>query len=158
MSCATKIYISLKLSRPLTEEEALELNSLKTIQLPEYCLFGEEIKAVGLYFPYPNFWKYENNELKLTKTETYEEYYYYLENLLYLIEYFFNPKQILLEGFIVSIEHIFGDLLYLHIHQNRIFLMKQFVEYFSSLRITEDLVDNLNQIFNLICQDIKKLI
>lgn len=158
MSWASKIYTELKLSRSLTSEEVLEFKTFQNIKLQEYCLFGEEIKSVGLHFDYYNFWNFENETLDLLKPETHEEYYFYLESLLYLIEHFFNPKQIYLNGFIVSVDHIFGDLLCFHINQNRIFLMKTLIDSFSKMDVRNISLDSLNENFNLIYQNIKKLI
>ncbi len=91
MSSATKIYVTLKLSRSLTTDEIVELNSFDEVELSEYCLFGEEVKSIGLYFNYYNFWKYQNETLLLEKSELFLEYYFFIESLLYLIKNFFNP-------------------------------------------------------------------
>lgn len=138
MSISSLCHSNLKFSRLLNENEIQEINSLNYFEAPE-CYVEQDSSSyqkLGLIFDCVNEWRHLDGELVLIKNREinpWEENYFIVESLMYILDNFVKPKNIKLEGFVVSIDAIFGHCLILQIRNNQIYALKNLIEYFDNL-------------------------
>jgi hypothetical protein len=144
MSISSLCHSNLKFSRLLNESEIEEINSLNHLEVHE-CFVEQHYNTcqkLGLKFDCLNEWRHLGGELVLTKNEEnscWKENYFIIESLMYILDNFVKPKNIKLEGFIVSIDEIFGHCLILQITNNQICVLKELTDYFDHLDLNLDL-------------------
>jgi hypothetical protein len=74
---------------------------------------------------YPCNWKVDNTGLKLIYVNDSEDVqYFFLDTLKYLIDYYFEPKRIKINGNIFGKEAIFEEYFEYQVQDNKIFLIK----------------------------------
>lgn len=140
MSISSLCRSNLKFSRPLNENEIQEINSLNYFEAPEcYVEQGNyTYQKLGLEFDCLNEWRHFDGELVLFKNEEnkcWQENYFIVESLMYILDTFIKPKNIKLEGYVVSLDAIFGHCLILQIRNNQIYVLKNLTEYFDNLNL-----------------------
>lgn len=144
MSISSLCHSNLKFSRLLNENEIKEINSLNHFEANEFYFEQgyNTCQKLGLKFNSINDWRHLDGELVLTKNienNCWEENYFIVESLMYILDNFVKPKNIKLEGFIVSIDKIFGHCLILQISNNQICVLKDLTDYFDHLDLGLDL-------------------
>lgn len=147
MVIASKTYSKVFFSRSLNEKETKELNSLHNVYVPECYIEKEMCKALGIGFYCINYWRYKDGELILEQNPN-EDNFFMLETLYYLLVNYFAPKGISLSGYVVSVDEIFGNCTILHIYNDKIFILKELIEYFENLDLS------LNSKFELMIKEI----
>lgn len=143
MSISSLCHSNLKFSRLLNENEIEEINSLNNFEANEFYVEQgyNTCQKLGLKFNSINDWRHLDRELVLTKNNENncgEENYFIIESLMYILDNFVKPKNIKLEGLVVSIDKIFGHCLILQISNNQIYVLKDLTDYFDHLDLGLD--------------------
>ena len=106
---ANKIYSTLQLSRFLTDEDGEEFDDIFEIVLNKINLSNGDLVIIENESEiYCNRWKINNQSLYLNIPE-YKQEFYFIESLIYLIDNFFNPYGISINGDISGYDDIFGE-------------------------------------------------
>jgi hypothetical protein len=150
MSSASKLNINLILSRILTLDEIIQFNSINDIETKDYTLIGNQIVSVnGTEFEYTNFWRVNNHSNLYLYINEAEDQHFFIESLICLIENFFEPKDIKLNGFIKGYDDIFGNYFSYIISNNKIYLEYEKYKNIYTCDTDEDM-DNLIEDFNFL--------
>jgi hypothetical protein len=150
MSSASKLNINLILSRILSLDEINQFNSINDIETKDYTLIGNQIVSVdGTEFEYTNFWRVNSHSNLYLFINEAEDQHFFIESLICLIENFFEPKDIKLNGFIKGYDDIFGNYFSYIISNNKIYLEYEKYKNIYTCDIDEDM-DNLIEDFNFL--------
>jgi hypothetical protein len=127
MSIASDLLVSLTTDRTLTWEEFEAFNQFYFVEIKEFTI-SQENQIISLNtapMDYYNNWKLQqdyNGVFRLTfEIKNNEEEYYFLESLIYLIQSYFEPKNIKLNGFIVGFEDVYGFFFRYNVISNSIY-------------------------------------
>ena len=142
MSIATHIFTNINFSRILTQDEIEEFRKIDLIELKDFGVIGNKVVSIqGEIFDYFNSWRIVEDKLTLNIIPN-EEEHLFVESLIYLIENFFNKKQIYLNGEFYGYDDVFGQYFKYQIVNNMILYkddnsidFKLGIEEFNKLRI-----------------------
>lgn len=148
MSIATILYSSIETSRLLTNEELKEFNSICFIDIKNFVIANNKCLTFDAPFDYFNSWKINEQNLYI-KIKEGEEEFYFIESLLYLIEKFFQPKGVILNGRLNGYDDIFGCLFSFVVVNNEImfdFSSIKYMEYqnYQSISDIDNMLKNMN--------------
>lgn len=150
MSLASKINTNLNLNRQLLPEEFNFFNSINTIETKDYTLIDNRVVSIdGTEFEYINFWKINSNSVLHLNIIEKEDRHFFIESLLCLIDNFFEPKSIKINGIIKGYDDIFGSYFSYKVINNKIFLEYEQYKNIYTCDIDEEM-DNLIEDFNFI--------
>ena len=125
-SIASKIYVNLKTNRGLNCNEIKDFSDIHFIEIKEYVVAGNQLTEVeGNVIDYFSAWSISNNyegtsSLNLIIKQG-EEEHYFVESLMWLIENFFTPRAIILNGFFSGYDEVFGFHFRYNVINNHIF-------------------------------------
>ncbi len=124
-SIASKIYVNLTTNRVLNCNEIKDFSDIHFIEIKEYIVAGNQLTEVkGNIIDYFNSWTLSNNyercNLNLIIKQG-EEEHYFVESLMWLIENFFIPRGITLNGFFSGYDEIFGFHFRYNVINNQVF-------------------------------------
>ncbi len=125
-SIASKIFVNLITNRGLNCNEIKDFSDIHFIELKEYVVAGNQlIEVEGNLVDYFNSWTLSNNyertcSLNLT-IKSGEEEHFFVESLMWLIENFFIPRGITLNGFFSGYDEIFGFHFRYNVVDNQVF-------------------------------------
>jgi hypothetical protein len=152
MSIASEIYVNLKTDRILELIEIEEFNKYTFIDVKEFAIAGSNVVSIipsdGKLIEYYNSWTLRaNNEGTynldmLIKKD--EEEHFFVESLIFLIENFFEPRGIRLNGYFNGYENIFGFTFKYLINNNIISI--DFLNSGYKINIDEILEENFKRI------------
>lgn len=117
MTIGTKIHSTLETSRLLNSDEIKEFNSIKYVSADEFKIMEMKISPNLLNYGYLNKWLYFKGNLFISN---YSEEYFFIETLQYLINHFFKPKGIVINGCVTGYEEIFGSYFCYRVRNNEI--------------------------------------
>ncbi len=124
-SIASKIYVNLTTNRELNCIEIKDFNDIHFIELKEYVVAGNQVTQVeGNLFDYFNAWTLSNNYERCSLNliiKNGEEEHFFVESLMWLIENFFTPRGIILNGFFSGYDEVFGFHFRYNVVNNQIF-------------------------------------
>ena len=129
MSVASEIYVDLKTNRPLEKDEINEFNSHTFIDIKEFAIVGTQVVSINpennKLIEYFNSWILKPNhngthslDMNIKKDE---EEHYFVESLIFLIEHFFEPKGIKINGHFNGYDNIFGFTFRYNVIDNKIY-------------------------------------
>ncbi len=145
---ANKIYSTLKISRFLTDEEEEQFNDIFEIVLNKINLSNGDLVIIENENEiYCNRWKIKSQYLYLDIPE-YKQEFYFIESLIYLIDNFFNPSNISINGDISGYDDIFGEYFYYEVTNSVIkydYDKAKYLEHFDKENdILNEMIKNLS--------------
>lgn len=136
------VFSSIRLSRLLDVDEEMQLDSIRQIEANHVTLIGNEIVPLqDRSLLESSYWKADDVRLVL---EGPDKYHFFLESLSWLINNFFIPKNVILNGYVFGIDHLFGSFHCYYVHSNRIFILPDMITYFDNLCLSPDIHNNLS--------------
>ena len=147
------VFSGVKLSRPLDENELLQFEAINRINLNEISYNGTEVIGLDNFFEDTNPWVVNGIRLEI---EEKDKQHFFVETLLYLINNFFGPKNINLNGHIFATDDLFGAYHCYYVSNNHIHINLEATNYFSNLTLCNDIFDNHRQIRNYMKELIDK--
>ncbi len=152
MSLVNMVFSSIRLSRCLDISEEKELEAFKVLHLNDITMIGNEVAALpNVLFFETTYWRVEDVRLVLNKPD---KQHFFMESLVWLINNFFVPKNIALNGYVFGVDQLFGSFACFFVYNNRIFILPDMVSYFEGLHFSDDIYIN----FNLVSKHMKELI
>ena len=147
MTIGTKIHSTLETSRLLNSDEIKEFNSIKYVSADEFKIMEMKISPNLLNYGYLNKWLYFKGNLFISN---YSEEYFFIETLQYLINHFFKPKGIVINGCVTGYEEIFGSYFCYRVRNNEIIVDTLFEQHLDSLVLDSDIIKNLELVYEYI--------
>lgn len=151
MNIADQIYSGIKLSRCLDDDELDEFERIQTIKVDEITFIDNKVVTTGNQFYTQSKWEISSIHLTFPRSE---EQSFFIETLLYLINDFFEPNRVNLNGYVLASDSIFGSMICIYVYNNSIYYLPDVVKYFEGLRLSDDYHTN----HYLISQYMKNLI
>lgn len=143
MYLANMIFSSLRLSRHLEDDELLRFEKIDFININDITFEGGCIVPTANTFVDCNTWTV--NGLRLVIEEKNKQHFF-VETLLYLINNFFNPLGIRLNGNLFAVDNLFGSFHCYFVKDNRIMVNFDAVQYFENLELSKDIDTNLRMV------------
>jgi len=140
MYLANMVFSSLRLSRHLDEDELLNFEKIDFVNINEISFDGGYIVPTNSTFVDYNSWTVNGLRLEI---EEKNKQHFFIETLLYLINNFFNPRQIKINGHIFAIDQLFGSYQCYFVKDSLIYPNLEAVRYFDSLEFSTDIDTNL---------------
>jgi len=142
ISSASKLISNIYTSRCPTYQEFIEFSQFNLLELSNFIIEKDKIlKGDVKDIEFKNSWCLRFNDIEtcdLYFNLTNKQEFFFIENLIFLIEKFFIPKSIFLNGIIKGYDDIFGMNLHFNIINNEIFIDSNKMEL-------DDELDNLNE-------------
>lgn len=139
MIFASGIYNNLKFSRELSELEQIEFNQIDQVQTSETRSYGDQILNLGFPFDNYNLFKVDSSSLSVDNDTP----YLYLEVIYHLLNTFFIPKGIDVNGYLIGYDAVFGEVHSFYIHNNQIYIVRDLNNYFEEVQ-KDILIENLD--------------
>lgn len=139
------IFERIHLSRSLDSDEQTEFENLheilfiKTFPFNGRMIIMEDTDETHILNP----WEISGISLYISDKSRLN---FFIESLLYLIEYFFNPKKIVVSGSILGIDTIFDGYYAFRIFNNQVFYDEKMLDYLhksTSIETKENLLNNI---------------
>jgi hypothetical protein len=138
------VFSSIRLSRLLDIDEEMQLESIRQIQANQVTLIGNEVAPLqNTSLIESSYWKVDDVRLVL---EGPDKYHFFLESLIWLIHNFFIPKNVILNGYVFGVDHLFGSFHCYYVYGNRVFILPDMITYFDNLCLSPDIHINLSLI------------
>jgi hypothetical protein len=153
MIMASKIKSSIYTSRCLTFQEFTEFCNIGFMELSNFITLNNKVisthtKDIG----YIHSWKLEFNDKGTSNLniEINDQEFYFIESLLFLIENFFTPKSIFLNGYLDSYDSIFGTYICIKVVNNEIYFDYEKMKLLETIDPENPFDDskNVNTMFN----------
>ena len=146
MSSAIKLNIDITFSRELNLQECKEFYSITKVYLRDFSIDNSRvINLEGTEFEYPNYFRLKNTrELTYEFPEPRKNMYFFIETLMYLIEFYFEYINIFINGKISGYDEIFGTYFSYKIINNKIYLDYETTEEVFVNNQLENLMENFN--------------
>lgn len=126
ISSASRLISNIHTSRCPTYQEFLEFSQFDLLLLSNFIIEnGKIVKGNFKDIDFKNCWCLRFNDkdtCDLYFNLTNNQEFFFIENLIFLIENFFSPKSIFLNGTISGYDDIFGMNLYFNIINNEIYI------------------------------------
>jgi hypothetical protein len=143
MSLSTRILSNIRTSRLLTDEDADEFEGIQRVTLKNFTIDGNgRVYYSEGEFEDENPWSIVGS-FKLV-VESSSKYHFYIESLMYLIEHFFEPRNIKLSGTIIGIDELFASYHAYNVVDNQIFHLPETVEYLENLNLSSNIFENFS--------------
>jgi hypothetical protein len=138
-----KIKTNLSLSRNLNEEEQKYYNQIELIDVLNFTLIDNQVVTIrGTEFEHTNDWRVFENKLLLK--EIFHNEYFFIESLLYMIDNFFNPLNIKLNGTIRGFDEYFDVFFSYKVIESKIYLEYEINESIYTIDNIEELMEQFD--------------
>jgi hypothetical protein len=140
MYLSNMVFSSLKLSRHLDEDELIRFEKIDFVNINDISFDGGYIVPTSNTFVDCNTWTINGLRLEI---EEKDKQHFFIETLVYLINNFFKPIGVKLNGNIFAIDHLFGSFQCYFVKDSHIMVNMEAVQYFESLEFSKDINTNL---------------
>jgi len=140
MYLSNMVFSSLKLSRHLDEDELIRFEKIDFVNINDISFDGGYIVPTSNTFVDCNTWTINGLRLEI---EEKDKQHFFIETLVYLINNFFKPIGVKLNGNIFAIDHLFGSFQCYFVKDSQVMVNMEAVQYFESLEFSKDINTNL---------------
>ena len=139
MYLTNMVFSGIKLSRHLDDDELIRFEKIDFININDISFDGGYIVPTSNTFIDCNSWTVNGLRLEI---EEKTKQHFFIETLLYLINNFFNPLGIKLNGNIFAVDHLFGSFQCYFVKDSQIMVNLDAAQYFENLEFSKDIATN----------------